>query len=227
MGIIAVILPNNFQPSAALYEGDEATAVAEFTGQGRILDCGCGTGRIAQAVRPTAQYVCGIELSPASAAAAEVACDRVLVGSVTDPAVWEQFAEETFDTVLFIHVLEHLTSPEAAIRLAVRRLRSNGRVIVALPNVANWRVRWNLLRGRWDYLDEGIMDRTHVRFYTFKTATELLAGCGLVVRTARVYFSPAAGWAGRRWLVRTARRIAPLLFAHSFLFESVPAGAIE
>jgi SAM-dependent methyltransferase len=203
----------------AVREGDEAAIVAELVAGDEILDCGCGTGRIGRAIRRPGRRVLGMELSPDAARAAREAYHRVVLGSITDPTTWNQFGDVAFDGILFVHVLEHLLDPVSALRTAIDRLRPGGVITVVLPNVANWRVRYSLLRGRWDYRDEGIMDRTHVRFYTYETASELLDAAGLSVRTALLYAAPAAGNPIRRTVVRAARRVDPLLFAHSLLFN--------
>jgi SAM-dependent methyltransferase len=206
-------------PRFAVREGDEARVVAELVAGDDVLDCGCGTGRIARAIRRPGRRVWGVELSPDAARSAHEVCDRVVVGSITDSATWNLLGDVTFDSILFIHVLEHILDPALALRSAAGRLRPGGSITIGLPNVANWRVRYNLLRGRWDYQDEGFMDRTHVRFYTYRTAIELLASAGLIIRTALLFAAPASGNRIRRTAVRAARRIDPVLFAHSFLFS--------
>lgn len=76
---------------------------------------------------------------------------------------------------MFADVLEHLLFPEQVLKYFVYNyLKENGQVIISLPNVANWQVRLNLLFGKFNYTDRGIMDKTHLHFYTFKTARELI-----------------------------------------------------
>jgi hypothetical protein len=83
-------------------------------------------------------------------------------------------------------------------------------------------MRWHLLAGRWDYADEGILDRTHVKFYTLKTARELLVSAGLRVRTETLLVSPPGGKALRRFLVRRVRSLSDAATAQSFLFVTDP-----
>ena len=86
------------------------------------------------------------------------------------------------DVLVCADVLEHVPDSEALLpRLLRTYLRANGMAIVSLPNVAHWFVRASLMLGRWEYADKGILDRTHLRFFTGSSAERLLAGAGLRV----------------------------------------------
>ena len=87
-----------------------------------------------------------------------------------------------FDVIVFADVLEHVFFPENVISFFVERyLKEGGEVIISLPNVANWQVRSGLFFGNFDYKDAGILDKTHLHLYTFKTARELIKKNGLKV----------------------------------------------
>jgi len=144
---------------------------------------------------------------------------------VTDPGAWSALAGRRYDAIVFCHVLEHLTDPLLALRLASERLSARGRFVIVLPNVATWRMRWLLLQGRWDYADEGILDRTHVCFYTHKTALELMDRAGLrIEREAFLAGLPPSGNAVRRTLVGAMRSLSSVASAQAFLFVAAPAG---
>jgi len=203
-------------------EEAEERLVADAVGFGpNVLDCGCGSGRIARTLRGL--EVDGIELSRTAAEMARAVCRRVVNGSVTDPAAWQELAGQRYDVIVFCHVLEHLTDPFAALALAGQYIESSGRFVIVLPNVAIWRLRWHLLTGRWEYADEGILDRTHVRFYTRKTARELLAAAGLRICEERLLGGPPGGNALRRWIVRAVRGLAATATSSAFLFVAKPS----
>lgn len=88
----------------------------------------------------------------------------------------------SFDVLLFADILEHLLDPLAVLRRFLPYLRDGGEVVVSLPNIANWTIRLQLLRGRWSYTESGLMDATHLHFYTRATARELLLQAGLHIR---------------------------------------------
>jgi SAM-dependent methyltransferase len=86
-----------------------------------------------------------------------------------------------FDVIVFGDVLEHMSDPAAAIRLAKQCLTSEGFIIASVPNVAHWTVRMSLLIGRFEYVEAGIMDATHLRWFTEKTLRALFQSEGFVV----------------------------------------------
>jgi 2-polyprenyl-3-methyl-5-hydroxy-6-metoxy-1,4-benzoquinol methylase len=145
-------------------------------GAGRVLDCGCGAGDNARILAARGFRVTGITLSEGEGAAAQAHCERVLVADLESglpPSVGDGF-----DAVLMSHVLEHLVDPTAVLRDAARVLTAGGLLAVALPNALFYANRARLLLGRFDYTEGGLMDETHVRFYTFQTAAALLRRSG-------------------------------------------------
>ena len=106
-----------------------------------------------------------------------VSCDL----DVGFPASIPSLQRRKFDCVLLLDILEHLRSPESILRNCHALLESEGQIIVSVPNVANIYVRLMLLIGRFNYTERGILDRTHVHFYTRRTAKNLLAENGYEV----------------------------------------------
>jgi len=113
-------------------------------------------------------------------------------------------------------VLEHLRRPETTLAQVRQRLAANGVVLVSLPNVAYWRMRLELLRGRFDYSDEGLLDRTHLHFYTLKSTIELFADSGFKIERLAAPLPFGTRFKGlKSWL----RKIRPQLFAVNFVLH--------
>lgn len=140
-----------------------------------ILDVGCGAGDTASLLvrkRPKVR-IWGITCSQAEAQTARSAMvDCVCANIETDD--FRELAGLSFDVILFSHVLEHLVSPVAAINKFLPFLRPGGKVVIAIPNISFWKLRWEHFRGRFEYTEFGIMDRTHLHFYNSRTAAEYL-----------------------------------------------------
>jgi 2-polyprenyl-3-methyl-5-hydroxy-6-metoxy-1,4-benzoquinol methylase len=122
-----------------------------------------------------------VEPDPASARAAEDGFDHVVAGEFPN----EQLPGGRFDVILFADVLEHLAAPEDALRAAAKALVRDGIIVASIPNVRHWRaVVWPLLRhGTWTYTDYGILDRTHLRFFTRRSMGDFFAANGWSVES--------------------------------------------
>ena len=144
---------------------------------GRFLDLGAFGGEIGGAVRSHFGSTTAVERDPDQIATLSARYDRVVIADL------EQIANlpPSVDGILLADVLEHLRDPERLLELAAQRLAPEGKIFISLPNVANLAVRIQLLLGRFDYQDRGILDRTHVRFYTRKTARKLIESAGLTI----------------------------------------------
>lgn len=163
----------------------------------RVLEIGCGTGATLAWLKNEgrADWVGGIELNPAAAALARPRLNLLLEGDV-DRQI-EQLPPQSIDLILCLDVLEHLVDPWQTLQRIESRLRPGGQLIVSLPNIRHYSVLLPLLlRGRWHYEPAGIMDRTHLRFFSRQTAVELLQQAGLPVSQLRSTYA----WGTRdRW----------------------------
>jgi SAM-dependent methyltransferase len=158
-------------------------ALCEALGRpARVLDVGCGIGLNGEAARKRGAHVTGIEIVPESRREAEKRLHEVLdVDIESDASCDAGLGDRRFDLVLFGDVLEHTKDPLATLRRLSRFLEDEGHVVVSLPNVAAWTVRLGLLRGRFDYAKSGILDDTHLRFFTRDSAVRLVEEAGLEV----------------------------------------------
>jgi 2-polyprenyl-3-methyl-5-hydroxy-6-metoxy-1,4-benzoquinol methylase len=132
--------------------------------------------------------VVGIEIDPEAAAQARQFCDRVLALDLNDPN-WTAGLGERFDLVTFGDVLEHLIDPQTTLRDTRKVLVPGGRVLISLPNIAHWTIRLKLLLGRFEYEPCGILDCTHLRFFTVETARRMIQDAGYRI----IRFHPVFG----------------------------------
>jgi methionine biosynthesis protein MetW len=167
-----------------------AQVVAWVPEGARVLELGCASGHVGRLlIRDKRCTVTGVEVDPAAAAQAQASGLDVRVGSLSD-AAFRSSIPGPFDVVVAADVLEHLPDPEPVLDHVKRWLVPGGLAIVAVPNIATWSVRGRLFfRGRFDYEETGIMDRTHVHFFTYESFHALLAKQGWTV-TARM----VEGW---------------------------------
>ncbi len=142
----------------------------------RVLEIGCGSGATIGWLRQTgrAGYAIGVEIAEAAAAQAREHADEVYCLDVERGELPASCTD--FDLILCLDVLEHMIDPWKMVdRLVARHLRPGGTIIVTLPNVRHYSVVFPLLfKGSWNYEEAGLLDRTHLRFFTRRTACALL-----------------------------------------------------
>lgn len=194
----------------------------------RILDVGAADGYLGAILKRRGHFVVGVENDPLAAARARGCYDEFHLADV------EKFPfpyRHEFDYILFADVLEHLREPAAVLKKSLPSLKANGQIILSVPNLANIVMRLSLLAGRFDYADRGIMDRTHLRFFTLSTLKKMLNDCGLDI--AELAASPLP--VQLVWPVTDAKWFAPLhelhymlvrmrkpLFAYQFIARAAP-----
>ncbi len=180
-----------------------------------VLELGPASGYMTKILAQKDCVIDAIELNAGDAEKAALYCRKIIVGSLEDDAPFAQL-RGPYDYVLLADVLEHLRAPEKVLQHARARLTPAGVVLVSLPNIAYWEMRLALLKGRFDYTDTGLLDRTHLRFYTLKTATAMFMEAGF--RIERVHITPPIvprlgrlkEWLKRKW---------PALFSVNFIFH--------
>ncbi len=146
-----------------------------------ILDVGCHTGQFGAVLKRKACRVTGVEVDTEAARKAIQVLDHVTVGDVENSSTFQALHDQQYDVILFLDVLEHCRYPADVLSAARKLLKADGFVVASIPNIANWSVRINLLFGKFDYEPTGLMDETHLRFYTIKTVTNLFSGAGYTI----------------------------------------------
>jgi 2-polyprenyl-3-methyl-5-hydroxy-6-metoxy-1,4-benzoquinol methylase len=147
----------------------------QLTGSGRdVLDLGCGEGFFAVELKKDNNRITGVDALPV--ATNGEALERYFTADLDQgiAPVIQQLGDKRFDRVLLLDLLEHLKDPDRLLGQCHDVLKPDGAAVISLPNIANITVRLMLLFGNFNYTQRGILDRTHLRFFTRKTARQLL-----------------------------------------------------
>lgn len=147
----------------------------------RILDVGCGEGKFGKVIKDRqGAEVWGVELDPASAAEARRKLDNVITGDVS--RVIPGLPDGYFDCVVFNDVLEHLADPYHVLNEIKGKMAGRGIIVCSIPNVRFIYMLRDYLVGKdWKYADFGVLDKTHLRFFTKKSIARLFEDLGYEV----------------------------------------------
>jgi methionine biosynthesis protein MetW len=194
--------------------------LVEWVGANKtVLELGCSTGYLSRILSQRNCSVIGVEVDEEAAKRAREFCPTVLVQDLNKTEWSAELSQHLFDVILIGDVLEHLLDPEAVLNQVRPLLRPAGSVIISLPNIVHWITRLRILFGHFDYEPSGTLDYTHVRFFTLKTAQDLIENAGFRITK----FHPAIGGRmsghGRPGWQQLAH-LLPGLFAYQFLFEA-------
>jgi 2-polyprenyl-3-methyl-5-hydroxy-6-metoxy-1,4-benzoquinol methylase len=158
------------------------TLIVGSVGRGkRVLDVGASTGFLAEVLTGRGCSVTGIEIDPDAARQAEEFCERVIVGNVEELDLDAEIGAETFDVLVFGDVLEHLKDPQRALERFKPFLDPGGHVVASIPNIAHGSVRLALLQGKFRYRPLGLLDNTHLRFFTRESVEEMFGAAGFLI----------------------------------------------
>lgn len=156
--------------------------IISYVGNGRnVLEVGCASGYLARELQKNGCWVTGIEINPIAARKAKEYCQEVIAGDIENPKTIAQLKNRRFEVILLADVLEHLRNPESILRQLVKYLKDDGQMIISVPNIGFLTARLRLLLGQFDYSDWGIMDRTHLHFFTKETISTLVKDSGLKI----------------------------------------------
>jgi O-antigen biosynthesis protein len=172
-----------FRYGTELPEGvyDSQRAMIELIGRKkRVLEVGCAAGAMTRVLVDRDCSVVGVEIEALAAAQARQFTERILVTDVEELDFEEEFGDERFDVVVFGDVLEHLRDPAAVLSRSRAVLSDGGYLVISIPNVAHGDLRLALLRGEFRYRPIGLLDTTHLRFFTRDSVEELLRSGGVV-----------------------------------------------
>jgi methionine biosynthesis protein MetW len=197
-----------------------SNVIYQLMGEGlKVLDVGCGAGRLGEKLRLEKNcYVVGVEANGRAVGVAKQRIDNVIVADI-ERLNTLPYSKKYFDVIVFADVLEHLGYPEKALVFFNRYLKDNGYIITSIPNVANWTVRLKLLFGKWNYKECGLLDKMHVRFFTWETAKKLIEDCGFKI----VSLKCTSGWSWLDWKTKLENpaNLWKSLLACNFIIKAV------
>jgi 2-polyprenyl-3-methyl-5-hydroxy-6-metoxy-1,4-benzoquinol methylase len=167
-------------------ENNAHTLQILLTGENKkVLEVGPAAGYITEALRERGCLVTCVEFDPEAAKVAAEFAERMIVGDIEKLDFADAFGDEKFDVVMFGDVLEHLVNPEAVLRKVHGLLAPGGYIVSSIPNVSHGSLRLALLDGKFNYTEIGLLDRTHLRFFTNESIAEMFHNTGFVVDELR------------------------------------------
>jgi 2-polyprenyl-3-methyl-5-hydroxy-6-metoxy-1,4-benzoquinol methylase len=171
----------NFQVDLRNKNSSWTIVYQEIKDNSTILDVGCSSGYFDDIlISQKGCTVDGIEMDEKDAKLAAKVCRKIIVGNVEDELFpWDEITAK-YDYIMFIDVLEHLIDPAKTLRVISKFLKKDGKIIFSIPNMANGSVRLQLLQGNFDYEKEGLLDATHLHYYTAETIKKMVTDSGLV-----------------------------------------------
>ncbi len=160
--------------------------LTSIEGNERVIDFGCATGYFAELLNKKGCSVVGVEINPTAAKEAEKHCQKVIVADLDFVSLTEILdKEEKFDVAVFGDVLEHLRNPWKILQETKKILSSQGYIVASIPNIAHGSIRLALLQGKFEYTEIGILDDTHLRFFTRETVEDLFERSGYVIEQVK------------------------------------------
>jgi 2-polyprenyl-3-methyl-5-hydroxy-6-metoxy-1,4-benzoquinol methylase len=146
----------------------------------KVLDVGCSEGLLSQRMHQNNCTVVGIEVDNEAALKAKSYCKEVVIEDVESVSLNPQYLNY-FDVIIFADILEHLKDPLEVLRTFKSYLNDEGYIIISVPNIANWKIRLQLLLGNFEYQEYGILDSGHLRFFNENSAKKLVNSAGFEI----------------------------------------------
>jgi glycosyltransferase involved in cell wall biosynthesis/2-polyprenyl-3-methyl-5-hydroxy-6-metoxy-1,4-benzoquinol methylase len=145
-----------------------------------ILDVGCANGSMGMELKSKLDAeVWGVEYDKDAANVARSKLNRVLEGDIN--SILGNLPENYFDTIIFADILEHTPRPDIILSKIRNNIKRSGELVISLPNVRHWTVIKNLLEGDWKYEEAGLLDKTHLQFFTKKSIIRMMSNLNFVI----------------------------------------------
>ena len=205
----------------------------------RVLEVGPGVGHVTKQLAQQGCTVTCIEKDTHMADMAKEFCAHMIVGDIESNAIGRQLSTEQFDVITFGDVLEHLRDPVEVLNNLRSLIAPAGYLVASIPNVAHRSLRLSLLFGEFDYADIGLLDRTHLRFFTIRTIEKMMKESGLkIVDIVRIRDASLMDPLLRRtasWGKRVVLELVKVLFrglirgeslTYQFVIKAVPVSTV-
>lgn len=166
-----------------LNSNSTAAKVLNMVGKNKkVLEIGCSHGYMSKILREELNcYVVGVEIDEESYNISKNICNRTILGSIEEQNLLESLNSEEFDVIIFADVLEHLNNPDMVLRQVKNCLKPSGEIVISIPNISYISVILELINDRFEYRKLGILDNTHIRFFTKNSIISLLEKEGFQV----------------------------------------------
>lgn len=173
----------------------------------KILEVGCATGYMGEKLRKQGNYVVGLDISKKDVQKAKKVLDQVFVIDLESERLPNMGTN--FDLILVAEVVEHLFEPELVIKKLMTVLKPNGQILISTPNFLHLYNRYKMLCGKFEYVEETVINKSHVHFFTYPTLKKSLNSLGLkIIKENHVIFPRTLASIWRKW---------PELFAYQMV----------
>ena len=150
-----------------------------------VIEIGSGSGALAKAIKlrsPNTHYT-GVEIIDEYAILSKRYCDVVLTDNIEKPDHELTRLIQNASAIVFSDVLEHLYNPWQTLKFLRSEISNECAIYASIPNIQHWSIIFGLLSGNFNYTDSGLLDRTHIRFFTKNTIISMFKDCGFEVKS--------------------------------------------
>lgn len=208
----------NFDPKKLDPQNVDRLALEKVPFKSLVLDVGCATGFMGKYLIENKNCkVYGVEMDSQEAKAAGRNLNKVFIGNIEESKTILQLKrladKNKFDVILATSIIEHLVNPEKFLTNLKELVKPSGIIIVSTPNIAHWSIRLSLIKGKFDYVEYGTLDKTHLHFYTIGTFKKIFKKNGLNIKDFNI--DPVGG--GYPKISNFFAKIYPNLFAYQML----------
>lgn len=188
---------------------DSHKKIIKLVGQNNsVLELGASTGYLTKKIKENKNQVSIVEYDKDDAKVASKYALKTFIGSLEDETFLKTIKGK-YDVIVAADVLEHLKNPELALKYLKKLLKKEGVLIISMPNIACWKIRSDLLfKGLFEYSESGILDKTHLRFYTYYTLQKFLNSEGYKIE---IIYPMESSYPLKSLLLKRGKRVGNII----------------